>query len=303
MAQSMESFKTIMLATDLSEASYGALSYATQLASLLSAKILVVHVVDPNAVPQLTPSRRSILCGLIDSAEDQLQKMATALSYDLIRYAIIVRLGPIRETLLQLIEERAVDLLVIGTSGKGCKNREGVGSVAEMLLRAMPCPVLTVGRCVRQDAFEGTHLRRVLFPTDFSELSYGALSYAESLTRYISGRLLLLHVDESVAGSAATGSLGERAKFDAMVKTMDDPAMVAEHIFYGGPPASAILAVATEKLADFIVLGAHGGNAREGARPHVAYEVIRLAKCPVLTICPASERGAARSTLQSVASS
>ena len=75
-----------------------------------------------------------------------------------------------------------------------------LGSVAEMLLRAMPCPVLTVGMGVRQDAFEGTHLRRALFPTDFSEISYAALSYAECLTRYISGRLLLLHVDGSVAG-------------------------------------------------------------------------------------------------------
>ena len=302
MATNMESFKTIMLATDLSDASCGALSYATRLASLLSAKLLLVHVVDPDSVPQITTQRRSILRGLIDSAEDELQRTAMALSNDLIRHATIVRVGPIRETLLQLIDERGVDLLVIGTSGKDCTNEEAMGSVAEMLLRAMPCPVLTVGRCVRQDAFEGTHLRLVLFPTDFSELSYGALSYAESLTRYISGRLLLLHVDESVAASAATGSLGERAKFEALVKTMDDPAMVAEYIFCGGPPASAIVAAATEKQADFIVLGVHGGNARAGARPLVAYDVIRTAKCPVLTICPVAERGVAGRALQDVAS-
>ncbi len=304
MAKSMESFKTIMLATDLSDASCGALSYATQLARLLSAKILVVHVVDPNAVPQLTTPKRSNLCELIDSAEDELQKIAMALSYDLIRHATIVRPGPIRETLLQLISEREVDLLVIGTSGKGYKNGEGLGSVAEMLLRAMPCPVLTVGRGVRQDAFEGTHLRRVLFPTDFSETSYGAVSYAERLTRYISGQLLLLHVDERVAGSVATVSLGERTKFEAIVKKMDDPAIVAEYIFHGGPTASAIVTVATEKHVDFIVLGVHGRDESEGARPRaIAYNVIRLARCPVLTICPVAERGAAGSVLQSVVSS
>ncbi len=303
MAKCMESFRTIMLATDLSDVSSGALRYATQLAGLLSAKLLVVHVVDPNAVPQLTTPKRSILCGLINSAEDELQRTAMALSYDLIRYAIIVRLGPIRETLLQLIGEREVDLLVIGTSGKGYKNGEGLGSVAEMLLRAMPCPVLTVGRSVRQDAFEGTHLRRALFPTDFSDISYGALNYAEDLTRYISGQLLLLHVDESVAGFLATGSLGERGKFEAMVKKMDDPAIVAEYIFRGGPPASAIVAVATEKQVDFVILGVNGGDKSDGAQPHVAYDVIRLAKCPVLTICPVAERGAPGSALQSMASS
>jgi nucleotide-binding universal stress UspA family protein len=303
MAKCMESFKTIMLATDLSDASCGALSYATRLASLLSAKLLVVHVVDADSVLRHATQRRSILSGLIDSAEDELQRTAMPLSEDSIRHATIVRLGPIRETLLQLIGEREVDLLVIGTSGKGCKDGEELGSVAEMLLRAMPCPVLTVRRCVRQDAFEGTHVRRVLFPTDFSEISYGALSYAECLTRYISGQLLLLHVDESAAGTVAAGSLGERADFEALVKKMDDPAIVAEYIFYGGPPTSAIVAVATEKHVDFIALGVHGGDESQGTWPHVAYDVIRLARCPVLTICPVAERGAAGATLKSVASS
>ena len=32
------------------------------------------------------------------------------------------------------------------------------------------------------------------------------------------------------------GPWTERAKFEAMVKTMDDPAMVAEYIYHGGPP-------------------------------------------------------------------
>ena len=302
MAECMESFKTIMLATDLSDASCGALSYATRLASRLSAKLLIVHVVDPDSVPRHATQRRSILSGLIDSAEEELQRTAMPLSEDLIRHATIVRLGPIRETLLQLIGEREVDLLVIGTSGKGCKDGEDLGSVAEMLLRAMPCPVLTVGSCVRQGALEGTHLRSVLFPTDFSEISYGALSYAECLTRYISGQLLLLHVYESVAGTVATWSLTERAKFEALVKTMDDQAIVGEYIFRGGPAVSAIVTVATEKQVDFIVLGVHGRDQSEGARPHIAYDVIRLAKCPVLTICPLAEKGAAGATLRSAAS-
>ena len=301
MAKCMESFKTIMLATDLSDASCGALSYATRLASLLSAKLLIVHVVEPNSVPKHAAQRQSILSGLIDSAEDELQRMAMPLYDNLIRHATIVRPGPIRETVLQLIEEREVDLLVIGTSGQGVKNAEQLGSVAEMLLRTMPCPVLTVGMRVRQDAFEGTHLRRALFPTDFSEISYTALSYAECLTHYISGRLLLLHVDENVAG-VATGSLAERAQFEAMVKTMDDAAIVTEYIYHGGPAVNAIVTVAAEKQVDFIVLGVHRKDPSERARPHIAYDVIRQAKCPVLTICPLAGKEIGEATLQSTAS-
>ena len=60
----------------------------------------------------------------------------------------------------------------------------------------MPCPVLTVGKYVGQDAREGAHLRSVLFPTDFSRISRVALAYTESLTKHLAGRLLLLYVDE-----------------------------------------------------------------------------------------------------------
>ena len=190
------SMKTIMVATDLSDASYGALSYAKQWAKHFSAKLLLVHIVDRtrNELNVKKPGTR--LCELMDAAEDELQKITSGLSYDDVRCASIVRSGNIRHTIADLIDERDVDLLVIGTRGKGYKDGEELGSVAETLLRFMPCPVLTVGMRVRSDACEGTHTRVVLFPTDFSEISRAALAYTESLTRHLDGHLLLLHVDE-----------------------------------------------------------------------------------------------------------
>ena len=160
--------KTIMVGIDFSDASYGALNYAKQLARCFSAKRLLVHVVDDmHATPGIKQPKASYPQRM-DSAEEALQKIAAGLSYDVARCATIVRAGNIRETIAALIDERGADLLVIGARGKGYKDGEGLGSVAEALLRAVPCPVLTVGKYVRQDAREGTHMRSVLFPTDFS---------------------------------------------------------------------------------------------------------------------------------------
>src|ERR1700751_235494 len=97
--------KTIMVATDLSDASYGARSYARQLALRFSAKVLLVHVVEEPArpgggEPPLPLSKR------IDLAEDQLQKMVSALHFDNVRFEMIVRAGDIRENILRLIKER-----------------------------------------------------------------------------------------------------------------------------------------------------------------------------------------------------
>jgi nucleotide-binding universal stress UspA family protein len=69
--------KTIVVATDFAGTSYGAINHAKQLAICFSAKIPLVHVVDskPSALPakQVAPS----VAELIDSAEEELEKIYT----------------------------------------------------------------------------------------------------------------------------------------------------------------------------------------------------------------------------------
>ena len=143
--------KTIMLATDLSSASYGALDYARKLARQFAAKILLTHVIDCSA---FTPSQKNDLCETIDRAERELQEAVEQLSEDFIESRVIVRQGNIRETILGLIAERKVDLLVLGTRGRTLNAAEGIGSNAEALLRVMPCPVLAVGAKAKTNAVD-----------------------------------------------------------------------------------------------------------------------------------------------------
>ena len=85
---------------------------------MLSAKILLVHVVDDmRTMPGMEQPKASYPLRM-DSAEEALRKVAAGLSYDVVRYATIVRAGSIRETIAALIDERDADLLVIGTRRK-----------------------------------------------------------------------------------------------------------------------------------------------------------------------------------------
>jgi nucleotide-binding universal stress UspA family protein len=281
------SLKRIVVAVDFSGASYGALNYAKQLARCFSAKILLVHVIDMMRSVEGIRQPDLNLPQQIDVAEYELQKIAAGLSEDGIRYATIVRTGEIRQTVLDLVEEREADLLVIGTRGKGNTDNKELGSVAETLLRAMPCPVLTVGKYVRMDACEGTHTRRVLFPTDFSEISGAALAYTESLTKHLAGHLLLLHVNEKQG-------MEDNAEFEKLVKELKDPSIVTECIARAGRPTGTIVTVAAEKCVDFIVMGVHGADQENGECDYgIAFDVIREAKCPVFTLFtqPGRKRG------------
>ena len=281
--------KTIMVAIDFSDVSYTALNYAKQLARCFSAKILLVHVIDDMCTTPAMEQPKPSYPQRMDSAEEALQKIAAGLSYDVVRYATIVRAGSARETIAALIGERDADLLVIGTCGKGYKDGEGLGSVAEALLRAVPCPVLTVGKYVQQGACERTHMRSGLLPTDFSRVSRVALAYAESLTKHLAGRLLLLHVDENDVDAKQHAEHQE--EFQTFVEGLKHSSVVAESLTRTGRPADVIVAVSTEKRADFIVMGVHRADqAGKGHHYGFALDVIRSAKCPVFTLFAEPER-------------
>jgi nucleotide-binding universal stress UspA family protein len=277
--------KRIMVATDFSDVSYGPLNYAKQLAKCFSAKILLVHIVDEEQ-STLTPELfASSLPDRMDAAEAEIQRMASGVTHDDLACSVIVRTGHIQNTILDLIHQRDIDLLVVGTRGKGYANGGGLGSVAEMLLRAMPCPVLTVGRGVRQDAYENTHGRRVLFPTDFSQTSYSALPYTENLAKHLGARLLLLHVDEN------DGAANHSDEFKQLRKRMSPTSVPTETVARAGNVATTILEVSTERQVDFIVIGVHGAD--QAAEVHnfgVAFGVIRQAKCPVFTLFAPSHK-------------
>ena len=274
--------KRIIVATDFSDASYGAVNYARQLARCFSAKVLVAHVIDMARSLQLDGMPSEPLPDRIDAAEDEIQRIVSSLSFDGIRCSSVVRVGGIREVISGLIEERSADLLVLGTHGKGYRNGEGLGSVAEMLLRSVSCPVLTVGRHVRQDAYEGTHERTVLFPTDFSETSRTALMYTACLTRHLAGRLLLLHVDPP---GAMWDACDHEKDFQEFTSGISCPSIASEHITRFGNPAQTIVKVSAEKDADFIVMGVHhSGPGGINPAERFAFDVIRLARCPVFTL-------------------
>lgn len=272
------SMKAIMVATDFSGASYGAINYARHLATCFSAKILLVHVIDTTR--SVLKTRQSVpgVAEQIDSAEAQLETIYSGLRHDCIRCAMIVRRGTIREVVRDLVEERTADLLVIGTRGQGYEHGEGLGSVAELLLRSVHCPVLTVGKYVKQDSYENTHPRSVLFPTDFSGISRAALAYTESLTHHLGGHLLMLHVDEKQQSE-------HKKEFEALITEMKNPSIVSEYITRVGHPADTIVAVSAEKRVDFIVMGVHGTDQATGESNYrIAFDVIRSAKCPVFTL-------------------
>lgn len=132
----------------------------------------------------------------------------------------------------------------------------------------------------------------ILYPTDFSTAGHAALDLATSLARDRGGRLLILHIEEPPmaygGGELYYGTAEpDRNELNRMLSAVvpTDPAVPYEHRLMAGSPAATILELAEREHADLIVMATHG---RTGLfrvlMGSVAEEVVRKAKCPVLTV-------------------
>ena len=141
-------------------------------------------------------------------------------------------------------------------------------------------------------------LKRVLLPTDFSELSSEATKYACALAEQFDAQLHMLHVHENiVVPEYAMGidwdklAREARSAAEAQMEEVLDPAWKEAHKVVKataeGPPFLEIIRYAKERDIDLIVMATHG---RSGVSHmligSVAEKVVRKAPCPVLTVRP-----------------
>jgi nucleotide-binding universal stress UspA family protein len=141
---------------------------------------------------------------------------------------------------------------------------------------------------------------KVLFPTDFSTTGRAALELATSLAKDRGAKLLIAHVEEPPmaygGGELYYGiEMPDRKELEKMLSEVvpTDPSVGYEHRLVVGSPATAIVYLAEKEHVEMIVMPTHG---RTGVlrvlMGSVAEEVVRKAKCPVLTVKATAARPA-----------
>jgi len=134
--------------------------------------------------------------------------------------------------------------------------------------------------------------RKILFPTDFSPYGQEALRWATSLARDTGATLIIVHVEEPPmaygGGEMYLGAEeGDREELrKTLVKVLPTDAKIPfQHKLLVGDPATAVVEVAEQEGADFIVMGTHGRSGLSRLlMGSVAEAIVRKAKCPVLTV-------------------
>ena len=140
-------------------------------------------------------------------------------------------------------------------------------------------------------------IKKILFPTDFSDAAEKAFQYALFLADSHEAELTLLHVVDQLHGytqfeivALTPMEIVERMvkraheKLQVLVKRAEDT-VTAKEIVREGKSWDAICNAATEVNADIIVMASQGRTGLSHALiGSVAETVVRHASCPVLVV-------------------
>jgi nucleotide-binding universal stress UspA family protein len=142
-------FNSILVPVDFSEHSARALECAKTLAAKFGASIHVLTVVPdpfvlPDPGPWYVPLPEGYAEGLRHDAESHVQGLFTDAERATLNPEAAVAFGDPYREILGYAKGAAIDLIVMGTHGRGGVAHALLGSVAEKVVRTAPCPVLTV---------------------------------------------------------------------------------------------------------------------------------------------------------------
>ena len=290
-SQSRVAPKKIMLATDFSPASEAALPYALTIARHYSSELFVAYVIPPEfgdlIAPERTPTIRQEAQRV---AQQNMERFLHAGRDWGVSCQPLIGEGAIWDVLQEMIYQNGIDLIVLGTHGRRGLRKLLLGSVAEEVFRMAPCPVLTVGPKTSETPSMDVRLDHILYPLEFIPDTSDAASYAVSLAEEYHAKLTSMKVFEETVPSSDVKALVEEPfrhwmedhiaiESDLRARTSFEPGF--------GPTAEAILKFASDRGVDLIVMGVQRLDPVMAAhlpKPDIAYEVVRTAPCPVLTV-------------------
>ena len=140
----MIALKRILVPYDFSETSAVAVKYAIELARNFGARIYFLHVGDQALTDFETEFPIGLEGAVEDAVRERLLKILTPQEQAEFRPEFAVRPGAPAAEIVRHAREQDIDLIVMGTHGRGFVGHAVVGSVAEKVVRTAPCPVLTV---------------------------------------------------------------------------------------------------------------------------------------------------------------
>lgn len=282
----------LLLATDGSPFSEGAIREAIRLAKRCSSKLSAITVIETN------PEYETIAPQLLEKSEKAAREHLASVKAQAKKEGIdcVTSVLEGEDSYRYISEEAAknkISMIIMGRQGRTGLKRLVLGSTTSRVIGHSPCNVLVVPRAAVVE------FKSIVIATDGSPYSTAAASEAIGIAKKNGSKLTVISVvpaelatptDVDFAATQrellAEKEMQAAEKNAKAVKEAAQKEGVAVQAFVmTGKPADAIIETAKEKNADLIIVGSHGRTGLERLlMGSVAERVIVMSACAVLVV-------------------
>jgi nucleotide-binding universal stress UspA family protein len=263
----------LLVCTDGSPASEGAVNAGVELGILTDAKICLLEVIniplgyEPiSVIPQL-------LSALEEQALNRLRKYQKGAAATGVTLEGAVRTSmSVPDSILEEAGDRKPDWIIVGRKGLSGIENLLIGSVSSRVIGSSPCHVLVVPREAK------LRFKKILIAHDGSVFGEGAWRQTIMLAERANSEVIAVSVARDESRKIELQMVLQHLKASAARHEIRLESLLLE-----GRPFEQIIQVAQDEKVDLIVLGSHGRSGLARLLMGSAVErVIGTVKCPVL---------------------
>jgi len=186
--------KTILVLTDLSEKAENAATYALKIAGKINAKIILYHAVEPHLLVDEGQAN------LIENDVEHLNILANKLnaSYTGSTQApaveVISKNDDLGHSVKQLVLEREVDLIIMGSKSDNAIDDFLFGSDTYKVLDEANCPILFV-----PNGYKYSEFKTIVFSDDLKNKYPKAVKFLIDVAQIDNSEILITHFGEELS--------------------------------------------------------------------------------------------------------
>jgi len=137
-------YDRVLIPTDGSTASEGAIEHAIDLAKQYGATLHALYVVDSGTYSSLEAAADVVADELRAEGSEAVEAIAARAEDGGVTAETAIETGVVHKSIVDYVDREGIDLVVMGTHGRTGVDRFLLGSVAEKVIRTADAPVMTV---------------------------------------------------------------------------------------------------------------------------------------------------------------